>query len=161
LPALALALAVCTLAVACESAVQVAPPAAGGAAASGSAGSAGSAGSSGSASGNGAATDAQTERVARQATWASGQLRAHFEKHGREGNHRTAEAYDSSARETIRVGRQFTYVDRESRARQMGFYDPPSNRFTAVTSDGRRITTHFYPDTGERYVRGLQQSTYR
>jgi pyocin large subunit-like protein len=150
-PALALALAVCTLAVACDAAVQVVPPAAGGAAG----------GSAGSAGANGVATDAQTERIARQATWASGQLRAHFQKHGREGNHRTAEAYDSSARETIRVGRQFTYVDRESRARRMGFYDPPSNRFTAVTSDGRRITTHFYPDTRERYVRGLQQSTYR
>jgi pyocin large subunit-like protein len=108
-----------------------------------------------------ASVGAVAERIAREATWAPGQLQAHFEKHGREGAHATAPAYDASARETIRVGRRFTYRDRESRARRQGFYDVSSNRFTAVTEDGRRITTHFRPDNGERYVRGLPETTYR
>ena len=71
------------------------------------------------------------------------------------------QAYDISARETIRVGKPFTYLDRESNARRRGFYDPASNRFTAVTQDGKRITTHFRPDNGERYAHGLTESTYR
>jgi pyocin large subunit-like protein len=104
--------------------------------------------------------DPEAARIASQATWAPGQLQAHFEKHGQEGSHATAAAYDASARETIRIGRAFRYVDRESRARRRGFYDPQLNRFTGVTDDGRRITTHFRPDSGERYVRGLQASTY-
>jgi len=82
-------------------------------------------------------------------------------QHGREGGHATAQAYDASARETIRSGREFGYVDRTAHARRRGYYDPPTNRFTSVTEDGKRITTHFQPDTGERYVRGLVESTYR
>lgn len=101
-----------------------------------------------------------TERIAREARWAPGQLLAHFEKHGKEGRHATVEAYDASARETIRMGRPFTYVDRETRVRRRGFYEPQARRFTAITEDGRRITTHFGPDGGERYVRGLPESTY-
>jgi pyocin large subunit-like protein len=118
----------------------------------------GETGNSGRAAGN--EVSAEAARIASQATWASGQLQAHFQKHGREGPHATAAAYDASARDTIRTGRAFRYVDRESRARRRGFYDPAQNRFTAVTEDGRRITTHFRPDSGERYVRGLQASTY-
>jgi pyocin large subunit-like protein len=101
------------------------------------------------------------ERLAREATWAPGQLQAHFDKHGQEGPSPSAEAYDASARETIRLGREFTYVDRTTNQRRRGFYEPQSNRFTAVTEDGRRITTHFRPDDSERYVRGLPGSTYR
>jgi pyocin large subunit-like protein len=108
-----------------------------------------------------AASDPELERIARSATWAPGQLQAHFSKHGREGPYPTAAAYDAGARETVRVGRPFSYVDRTSRARRRGFYDPPSNRFTSLTQDGKRITTHFRPDNRERYVRDLQGSTYR
>ncbi|HEX2032971.1 MAG TPA: hypothetical protein VHS99_02190 [Chloroflexota bacterium] len=108
-----------------------------------------------------AAATEEAERIARSATWAPGQLQAHFAKHGKEGPYASAEAYDASARETIRVGQQFEYVDRTSRARRRGFYDRPGNRFTAVTADGRRLTTHFRPEDGERYVRQLPQSTYR
>ncbi|HVG97991.1 MAG TPA: hypothetical protein VNK05_13880 [Chloroflexota bacterium] len=108
-----------------------------------------------------AAGSPEAARVARDATWSPGQLQAHFAKHGREGGHATAQAYDASARETIRSGREFGYVDRTAHARRRGYYDPPTNRFTSVTEDGKRITTHFQPDTGERYVRGLVESTYR
>jgi pyocin large subunit-like protein len=101
------------------------------------------------------------ERIAREATWAPGQLRAHVDKHGREGPWASESEYDASARDTIRIGTAFTYRDRESNAQRLGFYHKDSNRFTGVTRDGRRITTQFKPDRGEAYVRGLDRSTYR
>ena len=101
------------------------------------------------------------ERTAREATWAPGQLQEHFEKHGREGPWASESVYDSAARETIRLGTAFTYVDRESNAERLGFYLKDGNRFTGVSRDGRRITTMFRPDRGEAYVRGLNRSTYR
>lgn|SRR5687768_6808886 len=101
------------------------------------------------------------ERIAREATWAPGQLRAHTEKHGREGPWSSEVEYDASARETVKIGTAFTYRDRESNAERLGFYHKESNRFTGVTRDGRRITTQFKPDRGEAYVRGLDRSTYR
>ena len=104
---------------------------------------------------------AEAERIARNATWSPGQLQAHFAKHGREGPYATAEAYDGGARETIRSGREFTYIDRTTQARRRGFYTMSSNGFTGVTEDGKRITTHFRPESGEHYVRGLWESTYR
>jgi hypothetical protein len=101
------------------------------------------------------------EPIARDATWAPGQLRAHFEKHGREGPWSSEASFDASARETIRIGTAFTYVDREADVERLGFYHRDSNRFAGVTADGRRITTQFKPDRGETYVRGLPRSTYR
>lgn len=97
--------------------------------------------------------------IASTATWAPGQLEAHFQKHGEQMA--STSDYDASARATIREGRAFTYVDRESRTQRLGFYDRGTNRFTSVTNDGRRITTHFRPDTGERYVRRLDRSSYQ
>lgn len=105
------------------------------------------------------ASTAERERFASEARWAPGQLDAHFQKH-RDG-YGTVQEYDRGARDVIRKGTAFTYLDRESGDRHLGFYDKPSNRFTAMTLDGRRITTHFQPDNGERYVRGLPESTYR
>jgi hypothetical protein len=109
----------------------------------------------------GGAVEVDRERIAREATWAPGQLRAHVDKHGREGPWASEAEYDASARETIRIGAAFTYQDRESNAERLGFYHKDSNRFTGVTRDGRRITTQFKPDRGEAYVRGLDRSTYR
>ena len=104
--------------------------------------------------------DVDRERLA-QATWAPGQLDAHFEKHCGEGPYRSVTEYDAAARETIRIGAFFTYVDRESNAPRAGFYDKQTNRFTGLTQNGARITTHFRPDRGETYVRRLERSTYR
>jgi hypothetical protein len=109
----------------------------------------------------GGSVDVDRARIAREATWAPGQLRGHFEKHGEEGPWASESVYDGSARETVGIGTSFTYVDRESNAERLGFYQKESNRFTSVTRDGRRITTHFRPDRGEAYVRGLNRSTYR
>ena len=100
-------------------------------------------------------------RIARDATWAPGALIDHFGKHGNEGPWADTGAYDRSARDTIRTGREFTYIDRTASVRRRGFYDAPGNRFTSVTEDLRRITTHFRPDNGERYVVLLPESTYR
>ena len=100
------------------------------------------------------------ERYAR-ASWAPGQLEAHFARHGREGPYRSSTEYDAAARETIRRGTFFTYVDRETNAERAGFYDRATNRFTGLARDGSRITTHFRPERGEAYVRGLERSTYR
>ena len=100
-------------------------------------------------------------RIARDATWAPGALADHFGKHGSEGPWPDTGAYDRSARDTIRAGQPFTYIDRTANVRRRGFYDPSGNRFTSVTEDLRRITTHFCPDNGERYVVLLPESTYR
>jgi pyocin large subunit-like protein len=109
----------------------------------------------------GGAVEGDRERIAERATWAPGSLESHFEKHGREGPYRSAAEYDRAARDTIRTGTAFTYQDRESNARRQGYYDKTGNRFTGLTRDGARITTHFRPDRGEAYVRGLEDSTYR
>ena len=104
---------------------------------------------------------ANPERIAARATWAPGSLESHFEKHGAEGPYRSVTEYDRAARDTIRTGTLFTYQDRESNAQRQGYYDRAGNRFTGVTRDGARITTHFRPNRGESYVRGLDDSTYR
>jgi hypothetical protein len=117
--------------------------------------------STASVAGPSGSVDVDREQIARDATWAPGQLQAHFEKHGREGPWASEADFDASARETIRIGTVFTYVDQTSHAERLGFYDRGSNRFASVTRDGRRITTQFKPDRGEAYVRGLAQSTYR
>ena len=101
------------------------------------------------------------ERIARDATWAPGQLQAHVVKHGREGPWASEADFDASARETIRIGTAFTYLDGTSHAERLGFYHRESNRFVSVTRDGLRITTQFKPDRGEAYARGLSRSTYR
>jgi hypothetical protein len=111
--------------------------------------------------GSSGSVEVDRERIARDATWAPGQLQAHFEKHGTEGPWASESAYDASAREVIRVGTLLTYVDGTANVERLGFYHRDSNRFTAVTRDGRRITTQFRPDRGEAYVRGLARSTYR
>src|SRR5262245_51703370 len=109
----------------------------------------------------GGSVEVDRERIAREAAWAPGQLKAHVDKHGREGPWASEAEYDASARETIRIGTSFTYIDRESNAERLGFFQKETNRFSGLTRDGRRITTHFKPDRGEAYVRGLDRSTYR
>lgn len=106
-----------------------------------------------------AVSAAERERYASEATWAPGQLEAHFQRHP-EG-YASVEEYDQGARETILRGVAFTYRDRTTNQPRLGFYERDANRFTALTYDGRRIPTHFRPDGGESYVRNLEESTYR
>lgn len=97
--------------------------------------------------------------VAASAVWGRGELAEHFEKHPE--TYRSEREYDEGARETIRLGARFTYTDTQTSAPRVGYFHKPSNRFTGLTGDEKRITTHFRPDRGERYVAGLPRSTYR
>jgi hypothetical protein len=97
--------------------------------------------------------------------WASqGKLIQHYRKHwhqvqgvGSPGVF-TIDDYDRSARETIAVGTPFTYVDRGSQLRRIGYYDRRTDRFTAVTEDGATIPTHYIMT--ESQIRGLLSSDY-
>jgi pyocin large subunit-like protein len=93
-------------------------------------------------------------------SWPSGPtLRSHYQDHGYKFPYYTLREYEDSSIETVRIGTPFTYTDATGRPRK-GYYHQPSNRFTAVTADGRRIVTHFPPDRGEKYVEELLNSTY-
>lgn len=65
----------------------------------------------------------------------------------------------ASARETIRQGRRFLYQDRGTGQTRVGYFDPRSGHFTALTRDETTIVTHFFTD--EQYVRRLPATTYR
>jgi pyocin large subunit-like protein len=99
--------------------------------------------------------------VARSASWLPGELPWHFGKHGHALGLSTIADYDASARDTIRVGKRFTYRTRLGRKPPVGYYDPRTNRFTALTRDEAIILTHVPPTTGAAYVRGLPRSSYR
>ena len=76
---------------------------------------------------------------------------------------RSPAEYDDSARETIRDGicLIYTYVDPVDPALQearVGYFDPATGRFTAMTEDERLILSHFAAT--ESYVRNLPDSTY-
>jgi hypothetical protein len=78
------------------------------------------------------------------AEWRSDELLAtHFRRHGRCLGCATIDQYDASARETTEVGTQFEYRDPDTGAWGMGWYDGPSQRFTAMNEDGVLILTHF------------------
>jgi hypothetical protein len=67
--------------------------------------------------------------------------------------------YDESARQTIEVGAYFEYRDPETDEWRVGYYDPVTGRFTALTDDEAEIITHFR--CPERYVADtLPGSTY-
>jgi len=88
--------------------------------------------------------------------------REHLEDHYYEHRHEfpgcTVLTYDTSAQETLSIGVQFTYVDRVTRERRVGYFHRDSSRFTALDGDGY-IHSHFRTD--EAYVADLIDSTYR
>ncbi|MBG6130179.1 RHS repeat-associated protein [Aquimarina sp. EL_43] len=72
-------------------------------------------------------------------------LRDHYIKHGEQVGAFSTKQYDISARMTIQNGRRFTYRDRSSGARRVGYYNSSTGLFTA-TSQTRgvpTIMTHF------------------
>ena len=96
-----------------------------------------------------------------QPTWANqAKLRSHFLKHGYEVGATTAREYDLSARNTVANGTRFTYVDRSTKQRRVGYFDKATGRFTALTDNERRIVSHFRPPAGEHYARTRLKSTY-
>ncbi len=100
--------------------------------------------------------------VSAKARWQSdAKLRAHFRRHGAEVGAADLASYDASARQTIRLGKRFTYVDPATGVPRVGYYDIGRGLFTGLTDDERYITTHFRPADGESYLRALPSSTYR
>jgi pyocin large subunit-like protein len=95
------------------------------------------------------------------APWPSDEeLADHYSDHYWDVNARTIQEYDASARATIRDGTRFTYEDPKTGRPRIGYYDPETGLLTALRGDGSEILTHFAPDDGEDYVRGLPHSTY-
>ncbi len=100
--------------------------------------------------------DPTPEGVAR---WASqARLNRHFRRHGGEVGAPDAASYDASARQTIRTGVRFTYRDLITQEMRIGFFDPSTGRFTALSEDGTTILTHFV--TTETYIRSRPDLTY-
>jgi hypothetical protein len=86
-------------------------------------------------------------------------LRRHFRSHARRLRIRTVEAFDASARETIEHGRYFEYRDLRSNEPRVGYYDPETERFTALSDDESTILSHYR--CPEQYVaESLAGSTY-
>ena len=93
-------------------------------------------------------------------SWLSARkLREHFRKHGHEVGATNLDEYDTSARETIRLGRRFTYADKRSGLSRVGYFESGTDRFTSLTDRETVIITHFVAD--DHYVRNvLPSSTY-
>ena len=94
------------------------------------------------------------------AEWQSPEhLSDHFRRHHRLLGVRTIAAYDASARAIIEVGTYFEYRDPDTAEPRVGYYEPATRRFTALSDDESTILTHFR--CPERYVRDtLEGSTY-
>jgi len=102
----------------------------------------------------------RAQSVASTAKWGPGQLERHA-KYRHPNEYASMQDYDQGARQTILTGQRFTYTDRQTGLPRVGYYDRSTNRFTGLTVDETRITTHFRPTSGEGYVTGLRDSTYR
>ena len=83
----------------------------------------------------------------------------HFRKHGLSLRTPTVEAYDASARGTIRAGRRFTYRQWVSGQARVGYYDPATQRLTILNARETRVVSHFR--CPESYVRGQDESNYQ
>jgi hypothetical protein len=97
-----------------------------------------------------------------RAAWLSGRQRLNLEDHygdrHRELRARSIEAFDASAQESIILGIRFTYLDRTTRLRRIGYFHRETSRFVAVDLGGY-IVSHFQTDEG--YCADLPFSTYQ
>ena len=83
----------------------------------------------------------------------------HYTKHRNTLGVATEQEYDESARDTERCGRRFTFRDRSSGARRVGYFERATGRFTVLNERETRIRSHYV--TSERQIRGLLESDYR
>jgi hypothetical protein len=81
-----------------------------------------------------------------------------FQRHGRDLDARTVEAYDASAREVVEVGTFFEFRDPDTGEWRVGYYDRANERLTILTDDEAMIVSHFR--CLERYVEERPGSTY-
>jgi hypothetical protein len=92
-----------------------------------------------------------------------GETQAHLEDHfygrlhGRALGCRSIQEYDTSAQETVRLGREFRYFYTPESVWRIGFFHRETARFVGA-SMARKIIMHFQAD--EAYVAGLARSTY-
>jgi len=68
------------------------------------------------------------------------------------------EAYDRSARGTIRAGIRFTYRERGGLLKRVGYFHRRAGRLTALDESETRIVNHFA--CSEDYVRRQVDSDY-
>ena len=84
-------------------------------------------------------------------------LEDHYSRHRGPLRTRSVAEYDASVQETIAIGTRFTYIDRDTRLRRIGYFHRASSRFAATTAEGY-VVNHFLTDEG--YVADLIDSTY-
>lgn len=93
------------------------------------------------------------------ALWRSvAHLEDHYSLHRGELPGFSMAQYDASAQETMEVGVRYTYRDRITGERRVGYFHRDSSRFTAVDLDGF-IRTHHRLDEGQ--VCEMPLSTYQ
>src|SRR6188474_3013601 len=80
----------------------------------------------------------------------------HYVKHPNVLRVATEQDYDDSARETIRRGVRFTFQERTTGVRRVGYFERATGRFTVLNEHETRIRSHFL--TSERQVRALPES---
>jgi len=94
-----------------------------------------------------------------QVPWANRRsLSRHFHDHGSELRRATIGEYETSSRGTIRAGTRFTFRDRLTHERRVGYFDRRNDRLTVLDEAETYIVTHFRCD--EDYVRGCNESDY-
>ena len=97
--------------------------------------------------------------LADQAPWVSSRSREyHFRKHGAATGHTTVEAYDRSARGTIRAGIRFTYRERGGLLKRVGYFRRQTGRLTVLDEGEVQIINHF--GCTEAYVQRQIDSDY-
>ena len=97
--------------------------------------------------------------AADQAPWVSLRSREfHFGKHGAAMGIVAVEAYDRSARGTIRAGIRFTYRERAGLHKRVGYFHRQTGRLTVLDEGETRIVNHFA--CLEDYIRRQVDSDY-
>jgi hypothetical protein len=84
-------------------------------------------------------------------------LEDHSEVHAGKLRCRSVAEYDASAQETVALGNRFTYRDRITKLRRVGYFHRESSRFVCLDLDGY-IHSHYQTD--EAHVAELPESTY-
>jgi hypothetical protein len=83
----------------------------------------------------------------------------HFADHGVGVNAATPDLYDRSAHSTIGIGKRFTYTDRTTGLKRVGYWEAATRKFTALTYDETIILSHFRARRAS-YPRTLPASDY-
>lgn len=83
-----------------------------------------------------------SQSIAASARWWNDEDWLHFQKHGRKLGISSLADCDASARATIRLGKEFTYIDPTFDVPHFGYYVLGGNKLTAVNQSKTRIVSH-------------------